>query len=227
VKQIRKRLTYANVMSSIAVFLILGGGAAFAAAKLGKNTVGTKQLKNNAVTTAKIKKGAVTGAKVNLGSLGKVPSAANADNATNATNAGNANTVGGMTVSKIAYAATNGSAPQVVLNTQGLILTATCTSFSPTITATTNVPEGVGVELNSNATTSSGTNANLVDDGTGGIFTTGDVLAESRDRGSFVFQTSQGHVVSGVFDADNSPALHNKGGIGQANCAFGATINAG
>jgi hypothetical protein len=38
-KQIRKRLTYANVMSSIAVFLILGGATAFAA--LGKNTVGT------------------------------------------------------------------------------------------------------------------------------------------------------------------------------------------
>ncbi len=28
--QIRKRLTYANAMSSIAVFLVLGGGTAFA-----------------------------------------------------------------------------------------------------------------------------------------------------------------------------------------------------
>ncbi len=51
-KQIRKRLTYANVMSSIAVFLVLGGATAFAAGKLGKNRVGTKQLKNNAVTGA-------------------------------------------------------------------------------------------------------------------------------------------------------------------------------
>jgi len=39
-KQIHKRLTYANVMSSIAVFLVLGGGAAVAAG-LGKNSVGT------------------------------------------------------------------------------------------------------------------------------------------------------------------------------------------
>jgi hypothetical protein len=68
-KQIKKRLTYANVMSSIAVFLVLGGGAAFAAGQLGKNSVGSKQLKKNAVTTAKIKKGAVTGAKVKAGSL--------------------------------------------------------------------------------------------------------------------------------------------------------------
>jgi hypothetical protein len=68
VKQIRKRLTYANVMSSIAVFLVLGGATAIAAG-LAKNSVGTKQLKKNAVTTKKIKNGAVTGAKVKAGSL--------------------------------------------------------------------------------------------------------------------------------------------------------------
>jgi hypothetical protein len=62
VRQIRKRLTYANVMSSIAVFLVIGGATAFAA--LGKNTVGSKQLKKNAVTTAKIKRNAVTTAKI-------------------------------------------------------------------------------------------------------------------------------------------------------------------
>lgn len=73
-KQIRKRLTYANVMSSIAVFLVLGGATALAAG-LAKNSVGTKQLKNNAVTTKKIKKNAVTGAKVKESTLGTVPSA--------------------------------------------------------------------------------------------------------------------------------------------------------
>jgi hypothetical protein len=62
VNYLRKRLTYANVMSSLAVFLVIGGGAAFAA--LGKNTVGSKQLKKNAVTAAKIKKNAVTAAKI-------------------------------------------------------------------------------------------------------------------------------------------------------------------
>ncbi|HYH54323.1 MAG TPA: hypothetical protein VD761_09345 [Solirubrobacterales bacterium] len=96
-KQLRKRLTYANVMSSIAVFLVLGGGAAFAANQLGKNTVGSKQLKKNAVTAAKIKNnavtaskiqdGAISGAKINLGSLGTVPSATNAQHAATAANA--------------------------------------------------------------------------------------------------------------------------------------------
>jgi hypothetical protein len=64
VKQIRKRLTFANVMSSLAVFLVLGGATAFAASK-----IGTSQLKANAVTSGKIKKNAVTGAKVKDGSL--------------------------------------------------------------------------------------------------------------------------------------------------------------
>jgi len=81
-------------MSSIAVFLVLGGASAFAASQLGKNTVGTKQLKKNAVTAAKIKKNAVTtakiknnavnGAKVNEATLGTVPSANTANSATTA-----------------------------------------------------------------------------------------------------------------------------------------------
>lgn len=68
-KQIRTRLTYANVMSTIAVFLVVGGASAFAAGQLAKNSVGTKQLKKNAVTTAKIKKEAVNGAKIKNGSV--------------------------------------------------------------------------------------------------------------------------------------------------------------
>src|SRR4051794_26618057 len=50
-------------MSSIAIFLVLGGATALAAG-LAKNSVGSKQLKKNAVTAAKIKKNAVTAAKI-------------------------------------------------------------------------------------------------------------------------------------------------------------------
>ena len=84
--RVRKRLTYANVMSSIAVFLVLGGATAVAATHLGKNSVGTRQLKANAVTTKKLKKdavtatkiknGAVTGEKVDVATLGTVPNSA-------------------------------------------------------------------------------------------------------------------------------------------------------
>lgn len=104
--KIRSKVTYANVMATLAVFLVLGGGGAIAAGQFGKNTIGTRQLKPNAVTTAKIKDGAVTGSKLVLSSLGAVPMATNAVNAktadsattaTNATNAVNAKTADNAT----------------------------------------------------------------------------------------------------------------------------------
>jgi hypothetical protein len=74
VQQIRKRLTYANVMSSLAVFLVLGGGAAYAAKKIGSNelrggSVTTAKIKRNAVTASKLKAGAVTTAKIAKGAV--------------------------------------------------------------------------------------------------------------------------------------------------------------
>jgi hypothetical protein len=67
---LRSRLTYANVVSTIALFLVLGGATAFAARQLARNSVGARQLKKNAVTAAKIKGGAVTGAKLADGAVG-------------------------------------------------------------------------------------------------------------------------------------------------------------
>jgi hypothetical protein len=54
-KRLRGKLTYANVMVTLLAFVILCGGAAVAAGELGRNTVGTKQLKKGAVTSAKVK----------------------------------------------------------------------------------------------------------------------------------------------------------------------------
>ena len=65
--RIRQRLTYANIVASLALFIAMGGGAY--AATLPGNSVGTPQLKNNAVTSSKIKAGAVTSSKVKDHSL--------------------------------------------------------------------------------------------------------------------------------------------------------------
>jgi hypothetical protein len=51
---IRAKLTYANVVSTLCLFLLLGGGAAFAASHLGKNSVGARQLRKGAVTPVKV-----------------------------------------------------------------------------------------------------------------------------------------------------------------------------
>lgn len=64
----RPKLTYANVMATIAVFVALGG-ASYAAVKPPKNSVGSKQIKKNAVVAAKIKNGAVTGPKIAAGAI--------------------------------------------------------------------------------------------------------------------------------------------------------------
>jgi hypothetical protein len=60
---VRQRLTYANVMATIAVFLALGG-TTYAAAR-----IGTSQIRNGAVTNPKLAGGAVTSAKVKDRSL--------------------------------------------------------------------------------------------------------------------------------------------------------------
>jgi hypothetical protein len=67
--RIRSHLSYATVVSGLTAFVVLCGGAAFAADQLAKNSVGKKQLKANAVTTAKIKKNAVTAAKIKAGAV--------------------------------------------------------------------------------------------------------------------------------------------------------------
>jgi hypothetical protein len=138
VKQIRKRVTYANVMSSIAVFLVLGGGAAYAAKKIGSNeikgnsittgkikkeAVSASKIKKNAITTAKIANGAVTGAKLNLGTVGTVP---NANHANSADNANNANTVGGQSVVKIFAKLSPGQTNVQIASLGGFTITASC-----------------------------------------------------------------------------------------------------
>lgn len=50
--------SYANIVSSIALFVALGG-TSYAVASLPRNSVGDRQLRNDAVTSAKIKDGTV------------------------------------------------------------------------------------------------------------------------------------------------------------------------
>src|ERR1700712_5725601 len=53
-QRISAHLTYANVVATLCLFLVLGGGAAFAATQLPRNSVGTAQLRAGAVTAGKI-----------------------------------------------------------------------------------------------------------------------------------------------------------------------------
>jgi hypothetical protein len=53
-QRLRGKLTYANVVATLALFLVLAGGTAVAASRLAKNSVGSKQIKKRAVTPAKL-----------------------------------------------------------------------------------------------------------------------------------------------------------------------------
>lgn len=87
----RPRITYANVASTLALFMALSGVAW--AASLPNNSVGHKQIKKNAVRASEIRKNAVSsseiktnavrGAEVNESTLDKVPSAGIADTVDN------------------------------------------------------------------------------------------------------------------------------------------------
>jgi hypothetical protein len=227
VKQIRKRLTYANVMSSIAVFLVLGGATALAAG-LAKNSVGSKQLKknavtsakikNNAVTTSKIKNGAITGAKVNAGTLGTVPNAAHAGSADTANSAntaksadtansaGNANAVNGQQVFKLNYRADEGSGPSTFFNSHGLTITGACGSGEEISVIATTSKDGssiysfVGTDLDPENPAE--------DDLEGGGFDSGedfDLLAGTNGNISFVhfeFDALDGTIATGTLAVD-------------------------
>jgi len=60
---IQRRLTYANVMGTLAVFLVLGGGA-YAASQLEKNTVKSKHIVNGEVKRQDLAQGAVSADKL-------------------------------------------------------------------------------------------------------------------------------------------------------------------
>jgi hypothetical protein len=58
------KLSYANVTSTLALFIAISGATAFAASKLPDRSVGEFQLRPGAVTAEKIRKNAVTAPKI-------------------------------------------------------------------------------------------------------------------------------------------------------------------
>ena len=69
---IAKRLSYANITATLALFLVLGGGA-YAAVTLPANSVGTVQLKDNAVTSRKVLDGSLLRVDFRAGQLPQGP----------------------------------------------------------------------------------------------------------------------------------------------------------
>jgi hypothetical protein len=142
------------VVACIALAVALGG-TSYAAIKLPRNSVGTKQLQknavvatklsarsvgpqklqNNAVTTRTVKNNQLTGEKIAESTLEKVPSATMADTAANA------NTVGGYLPKRFSTSVAPNGPPATVLSLNGLVITLSCPSGSVSLLANNGAGE--------------------------------------------------------------------------------------
>jgi hypothetical protein len=130
------------LVAVVALFVALGG-TGYAALRLSKNSVGSKQLKKNAVTTSKIKNGAVTAGKIKNGAVtaGKINTRGltvpNATTATNATTAATANGQGTLASGKTEIAITFPLLAPVALSGSNIQVapTANCTGSKTNPTA--------------------------------------------------------------------------------------------
>jgi hypothetical protein len=78
-KKLQSHLTYANVMATLAVVMVLGGSA-YAAQKISGSSIKSKSISN-----VRIKNDTLTGGQINEGTLGQVPEAQHAKTADTAT----------------------------------------------------------------------------------------------------------------------------------------------
>ena len=120
--RLRPRLTYSNVVATLALFIALGGGA-YAATTLPRNSVGTKQLMKNAVTGAKVRNHSLTAADINPATLrtaaavayktaaGTAPAGSAANTATATCDSGQQVIGGGVQLNPAAIGVVNDSFP--------------------------------------------------------------------------------------------------------------------
>lgn len=92
-KRLRSRLTYANVMSTLAVFIALGGSS-YAAL-----TISGSSIRNRSITGVKLRRNTLTGVHIKEAGLGPVPHARTAD------------TLGGMTAAQLKVRCPAGTFP--------------------------------------------------------------------------------------------------------------------
>jgi hypothetical protein len=121
---LRGKITYPHIVSTLALVLALGGGVVYAADK-----IGSADIERDAIKAKHIKDGQVKGPEVDEGSLSQVPSAleaisaqtaASAATATTADTAESAESVGGVTEVPVRASVPAGAATTDVADIDGL-----------------------------------------------------------------------------------------------------------
>src|SRR5262249_14876251 len=86
-RMLRSRLTYANVVATLALFIALGGTSVAAS-----SLISGSKIKKNSIPADRIVKHSLTATQINVAKLGVVPSAAHAAGADSGTQAASADT---------------------------------------------------------------------------------------------------------------------------------------
>ena len=126
-RKLGNRLSYANLMATIAVFLALGVGTVYAASK-----INGKQIKANSIPGNRLKVNSVTSQQINPATLGTVP---------NASHSTNADKAGGVQPAHASFFADANTAEQQLFSVAGLTMSASCNaSGQPVIRFSSNQP---------------------------------------------------------------------------------------
>jgi hypothetical protein len=203
--RIRARLTYANVISTVALFVALGG-ASYAALKLPANSIGTVQIRSNAVNSAKVQDGSLLGKDFKAGELPAGRPGANGQ--PGAPGSAGTNGTNGLDGTARAYAYVD---PSTCTGAQ-----ATCTTTrSKSVSAVVHMQTGIycvgvtnisssgalamaGVETNRSDTPYGNASAMTDSSGTGGLCPAGQFLVRTQRI------PDTGQVVNGFVNTDAS-----------------------
>jgi hypothetical protein len=104
-RRMKDRLTYANVMATLALFIALGGSS-YAAVKLSGSNI-----KPRSIPASKIKKNSLGGTEIRESKVAKVPAAARADSSAAADTAGDAQKLGGQEPAAFKLSCPAGTSP--------------------------------------------------------------------------------------------------------------------
>ena len=138
-ENVRQRLTYANVMSTIAVFIALGGSSYAAlqidSGDIANNTVRGIDVRNRSIGERDVKRNALGGRSVRESRLGRVPRARNAER------------LNGMTAGDLLLKCPEGTFPIADVCVETTARPAAAYGTAILECATTGVPAGPGRRL--------------------------------------------------------------------------------
>jgi hypothetical protein len=148
-RRLRPRITYANVVSTLALVLALGGGAVYAASKLPKNSVRSPQIKNRqvkrqdiaggSINSGKVSNDSLTGKDIQESTLGEVPLASDA------------RTVNSITERVIRANQPDPTGANQVVSQSGLVVLLACSGGNATMQVHASVPGDAGSVFNAAA----------------------------------------------------------------------------